>query len=151
MILPSVDRFLQRTGALVSQSLVALVDLSVRRAAWMLAAIVLATLLALVYSVSHFSVDTDTSHALSRDLPFQQREVAYQKAFPQDKNTIVVVLQGDNQNLTDTAVDRLSAWLRARPQSFHDVYVPGGGAFFQRNGLLYLSPKEVQAFANRIT
>ncbi|MCL4527127.1 MAG: MMPL family transporter [Gammaproteobacteria bacterium] len=151
MILSLVDRFLQRTGARISQGLVALVDLSVRRATWMLAAIVLATLLALGYSVGHFSVDTDTSHALSRDLPFQKREVAYQKAFPQDKNTIVVVLQGADRNLTDTAVDRLSTWLRARPQSFHDVYVPGGGPFFQRNGLLYLSSKEVQDFANRIT
>ena len=151
MILSLVDRFLQRSGARISQGLVALVDLSVQRAAWMLAAIVLATLLALGYSVGHFSVDTDTSHALSRDLPFQKREVAYQKAFPQDKNTIVVVLQGTDRNLTDTAVDRLSTWLRARPQSFHDVYVPGGGPFFQRNGLLYLSPKQVQDFANRIT
>lgn len=130
MILSLVDRFLQRSGARISQGLVALVDLSVQRAAWMLAAIVLATLLALGYSVGHFSVDTDTSHALSRDLPFQKREVAYQKAFPQDKNTIVVVLQGADRNLTDTAVDRLSTWLRARPQSFHDVYVPGGGPFF---------------------
>ena len=88
MILPSVDRFLQRTGVFVSQSLVALVDLSVRRAAWILAAIALATLLALVYSVGHFSVDTDTSHALSRDLPFQQREVAYQKAFRRIKTRL---------------------------------------------------------------
>ncbi|MFA5730896.1 MAG: MMPL family transporter [Acidithiobacillus sp.] len=151
MILSLIDRFLQRSGARISQGLVALVDLSVRRATWMLAAIVLATLLALSYSVGHFSMDTDTSHTLSRDLPFQKREVAYQKAFPQDKNTIVVVLQGADRNLTDTAVDRLSTWLRARPQSFHDVYVPGGGPFFQRNGLLYLSPKEVQDFANRIT
>ena len=151
MILLSVDRFLQRAGMRISQALVALVDLAVRRAVWMLVAIASATLLALVYAVGHFSVDTDTSHALSRDLPFQQREVDYQKAFPQDKNTIVVVLQGKNRNLTDAAVDRLSVWLRARPQSFHDVYVPGGGAFFQRNGLLYLSPKKVQDFANRIT
>ncbi|MBU2805866.1 hypothetical protein HF668_12065, partial [Acidithiobacillus ferridurans] len=72
MILSPVDRFLQRSGAQFSRGLVALVDLSVRRATWMLAAIVLATLLALGYSVGHFSVDTDTSHALSRDLPFQK-------------------------------------------------------------------------------
>ncbi|MBU2853531.1 MMPL family transporter [Acidithiobacillus ferriphilus] len=151
MILPSVDRFLQRAGARISRRLVALVDLAVRRAVWMLVTIALATLLALLYAVGHFSVDTDTSHALSRDLPFQKREIAYQKAFPQDKNTIVVVLQGDNRNRTDAAVDRLSTWLRARPQSFHDVYVPGGGSFFQRNGLLYLSPQKLQDFANRIT
>ncbi|MHB8265193.1 MAG: hypothetical protein ACYDC7_04655, partial [Acidithiobacillus ferrivorans] len=66
MILLSVDRFLQRAGTRISQSLVALVDLAVRRAVWMLVAIALATLLALVYAVGHFSVDTDTSHALSR-------------------------------------------------------------------------------------
>jgi hypothetical protein len=73
VILPSVDRFLQRAGARISQSLVALVDLAVRRAVWMLVTIALATLLALLYAVGHFSVDTDTSHALSRDLPFQKR------------------------------------------------------------------------------
>lgn len=151
MISPAAERVLERFGKFVAHLMILLVDLSVRCARWMLVSVLLLTVLAGIYAFSHFSMDTDTSHVLSRDLPFQQRETAYQKAFPQDKNTIVVVLQGKNAQMTNAAVSRLVDWLRARPQSFHDVYVPGGGRFFERNGLLYLSKAQVQDFANRIT
>ncbi len=151
MISPAAERFLERLGKAIAHFLVLVVDFSVRRSAWIVGMTLLLTLLSLVYAIGHFAVDANTSHALSRDLPFQKREVAYQKVFSQDKNTIVVVLQGKNAQGTDAAVQRLVSWLHTKPAFFHDIYVPGGGSFFERNGLLYLSPKQVEDFSNRIT
>ncbi|WP_414041136.1 MMPL family transporter [Acidithiobacillus sp. M4-SHS-6] len=151
MILPTAERFLERIGQSIAHFLMQMVDFSVRRALWVMGTLLLCTLLALFYAFTHFSVDTNTSNVLSRDLPFQKREVAYQKVFSQDQHTIVVVLQGQNHQSTADAVSRLETWLRTRPKEFLSVYVPGGGPFFERNGLLYLSPAQVRAFANRIT
>lgn len=151
MISPAAERFLGRMGQAIAHFMVQVVDFSVRRALWVIVTLLLCTLLALFYAFTHFSVDTNTSNALSRDLPFQKRELAYHKVFSQDQHTIVVVLQGKNPQSTAAAVSRLEAWLRARPKEFHSVYVPGGGSFFEKNGLLYLSPEQVRAFANRIT
>ncbi len=151
MIFPGVERFLERLGRVYLQLLVRIVDFSVTRAKVTVGLFLLLVLGAGFYASGHFAVDTNTSNVLSRDLPFQQRQIDYKKAFPQDPESIVVVLQGRDASATDAAVDRLEVWLRDRPALFRDVYVPGGGSFFRRNGLLYLSVAQVKDFASRIT
>ncbi len=102
------------------------------------------------YGATHFSMDTDTSGILSRDLPFQRLEHDYHRAFPQTRNTLVVVIDGDTSALAASALDRLEAWVRAHPEQFTGVYAPGGGEFFQRNGLLFLDTPQLQQLADRI-
>lgn len=151
MIWSSINHFLQRVGKVYLGALIRLVDISQRHARVVLGTLLALALLGLVYTATHFSVDTDTSNALSRDLPFQKLEHAYQRAFPQEKNTIIVVIKGKDSALAGRAVDRLTQWLRAHPRQFENVYIPGGGSFFERNGILYLSRQELQSFANRVT
>jgi len=151
VIFPAADRFLERLGKAYMRLLMAVVDVCVRFSRPVLILFFLLLGVSLYFVVDHFAIDTNTSNALSRDLPFQQREAAYKKAFPQDRDSIVVVLQGRSRSATDQAVERLVSWLRSQPRTFPEVYVPGGGAFFRRNGLLYLSTEQVRAFAKRIT
>lgn len=151
MIFPAADRVLAGLGRTYVRLLMAVVDGCVRFSRVVLLFFLVALVASVYYVVGHFAINTDTSDALSRDLPFQQREAAYKKAFPQDRDSIVVVLQGQNRSTTDGAVDRLQAWLRSHPETFPQVYVPGGGSFFQRNGLLYLPTAKVEEFAKRIT
>ncbi|MHB1201840.1 MAG: MMPL family transporter [Acidithiobacillus sp.] len=151
MIWSPINHFLQRVGRVYLGALILLVNTSQRRARAVLGILLALTVLALIYTATHFAVDTDTSNAISRDLPFQRLEHAYQRAFPQEKNTIIVVIKGKDPALVGQAADRLSQWLRTHPQQFENVYLPGGGSFFQRNGILYLSRQEVQSFANRVT
>ena len=127
-----------------------LVERSQSHARWVLAVTLVVTFAALYYSVTHFGMDTDTSGILSRDLPFQRLERAYHHAFPHTKQTIVVVIDGDTSAVATRALERLETWVRAHPAEFSGVYAPGGGEFFQRNGLLFLSAPELQSFANRI-
>ncbi|OFC42377.1 hypothetical protein BAE30_15380 [Acidithiobacillus caldus] len=151
MIFPAADRVLAGLGRAYVRLLMAVVDGCVRFSRVVLLFFLVALVASVYYVVGHFAINTDTSDALSRDLPFQQREAAYKKAFPQDHDSIVVVLQGQSRSATDGAVDRLQTWLRSHPETFPQVYVPGGGSFFQRNGLLYLPTAKVEEFAKRIT
>ncbi|WP_291510597.1 MMPL family transporter [Acidithiobacillus sp.] len=151
MIFPAADRFLERLGKAYGRLLVTIVDGCVRFSGAVLLFFLVALAASVYFVVGHFAINTDTSNALSRDLPFQQREAAYKKAFPQDHDSIVVVIQGQSRSATDDAVDRLEGWLRAHRETFPQVYVPGGGSFFRRNGLLYLPTAQVEEFAKRIT
>jgi hypothetical protein len=55
------------------------------------------------YARRHFAIDTDTSQLISSALPWRQRELQLDRAFPQRTDTIVVVVDG----LTPELADRL--------------------------------------------
>ncbi len=146
----TLDLRLRSLGHRYMKGLLWLVERSHSRARSVLALALAMLLAAAYYSATHFSMDTDTSGILSRDLPFQRLEHAYRQAFPQTGNTLVVVIDGDTSALAASALERLETWARAHPAEFTGVYAPGGGEFFQRNGLLYLDPPQVRQIAARI-
>src|SRR5262249_40671474 len=63
--------------------------------------------------------------------------------FPADKDLIVAVIDGPSKLDAVRAADRLAAVLTPRRDLFQSVRAPEGGSFFARNGLLYLSPAEL--------
>ncbi|MDA8365195.1 MAG: MMPL family transporter [Gammaproteobacteria bacterium] len=146
----SVDHRLRALGYRYTKGLLWLVEYSYAHARTVLALTLAMFLASSYYSATHFSMDTDTSNMLSRDLPFQRLEHSYHQAFPQTRNTLVVVIDGDTSALAASALERLEAWVRAHPAEFSAAYAPGGGEFFQRNGLLFLDKANLQTLANRI-
>lgn len=108
------------------------------------------TLAAAVYVAHAFAVNTNTADMLARDLPFQQANRALLQAFPQDKNTLVVVIEGDNPDLVEDGADALAAALAAEPQRFGHVFYPQGDPFFRRHGLLYLESRQLQRLTDRL-
>lgn len=142
---------LGRVGAAYLRFLAAVVELCARRHGWVLLLTALLTAGALYYTVQHFAISTDTSQMLSRDLPFQREQQRLDQAFPQLQNTILIVLDGPNPDLVEAGAERLAAWLKTHPRSIDSVYQPGGGEFFQQNGLLYLSEKQLWALSNRLS
>jgi hopanoid biosynthesis associated RND transporter like protein HpnN len=103
------------------------------------------------YAIGHFAITTDTSQILSRDLPFQRLQDRLETAFPQLKDTAVVVVRGNTAALADQAATALAAWLRARPEYIESVYEPGGGEFFRKNGLLYLDVPALWSLSDRLS
>jgi hypothetical protein len=123
----------------------ALVDRACRYA---VAVVLLAAVLgaaALVYTATHFSIDTDATKLLSPDLPWRQREQVYDAAFPQQSNVIAIVIDGRTAELAERAAAGLAEKLREDPKLFPYVNRPDGGPFFDRNGLLFLPVEEVRA------
>jgi hopanoid biosynthesis associated RND transporter like protein HpnN len=96
------------------------------------------------YAVTHFALTTDSSQLISTQLPWRQRELAIDKAFPQRTNLIVVVVDGASPEATEAAAAALAGELAADSANFEFVRRPEANPFFDHNGLLFLSQAELQ-------
>jgi len=103
-----------------------------------------------VYAARHFAISTDVRKLLSPDLPWRQRELAYQAAFPQQNESILAVIEAPTPELASAAAAALSDRLSQQPTLFHSAEVAGGGDFFERNKLLYLPTDELSQLMQRL-
>lgn len=125
-------------------------DIAMRRAKVILSATFLLTVGLLAYSVANFQINTDLDAMVSSKLSSQRNLTDLERAFPQMKDTLVVVIEGQTPEQTCYARDFLADRFLARPDVFHSVFTPGGGRFFQHNGLLYLNENELADLADRL-
>ena len=94
------------------------------RFAWLviLAGIVL-TGLAVEYTRNNFAINTDSSQLIASKLPWRQRELAFDKAFPQRADLIIAVLDGPTPEAAELAAGKLAARLRVEPKLFQVVAI----------------------------
>ena len=104
----------------------------------------------LSYTLTHFTINVDTSSMISDKLHFRKLEKDFSKAFPKLSDTIVIVLDADTEERARSARTQLAERLRKETGLFKSVYEPGGGSFFEKNGLLYLNVKELEDFADTL-
>jgi uncharacterized protein len=91
-----------------------------------------------LYVVRHFSINTDVNALISADLPWRQRELAYESAFPQSTQGILAVVDAPTPELASAAATALADQLSEHNGLFRSVEELGGGRFFESNGLLFL-------------
>ncbi len=113
-------------------------------------AIILLALGAGFYAATHLALDTDLDRMLPAGLAWRQNEIALDRAFPQNNHLLVIVIDGKTGDLADRAARQMADRLRAQPELFSHVRQPDGGAFFARNGLLFLPLAELQAMADNL-
>lgn len=135
---------------MIAQFAVNLVDFARRHAAAVVLAVFAATVGAGLYAATHLAIDTDLDHLLPRGLAWRQDEIALDKAFPQNNNLLVIVIDAQDGDLADRAASALAERMRAEPLLFRFVRQPDGGPFFERNGLLFLSVDEIQSVADKL-
>ena len=104
----------------------------------------------LFYSIRNFRINTDLNSMISDKLPFRKLEKDFSSAFPQLNDTIVVVLDADTAERAISARELMAEHLKKETGLFKAIYEPGGGTFFERNGLLYLSPGELEELADKL-
>jgi hopanoid biosynthesis associated RND transporter like protein HpnN len=123
----------------------------VRRYAWLVVIVSLGLSAAgAAFVAGNFAVDTDTANMLSANLPFRRAQTALDKAFPQDDNTLVILIEGRDADRVDAAGNALSARLKADPARFGRVFDPAGDPFFRRNGLLFLDMATLTAVTDEL-
>ena len=105
-----------------------------RRWQVLIVGIVLAALAA-AYDVARFSITTDTADLISQKLAWNQRQSIFSSAFP-PKGISVVITSETPENVA-AAANSLEQDLAKHPDMFRTVVQLGGGAFFQKNGLLF--------------
>ena len=116
--------------------------------------IIVSSLLAIasgVYAAKHFGINTDINTLISPDLPWRQREIAFDKAFPQHLRSILVVVDAPTPELATQATSALADRLRNNKESFDSIAQPGGGEFFRKNGLLFPPVEETEKIAGQLT
>jgi hopanoid biosynthesis associated RND transporter like protein HpnN len=119
--------------------------------AWLVIAFAtLAAFVSGVYAVRHFAINTDINTLISDKLPWRQRELAFEKAFPQHSHSILIVVEAPTPELTAQATTALADRLAANKTDFKSIAQPGGGEFFRRNGLLFLPAEETEKVAGQL-
>jgi hypothetical protein len=94
------------------------------------------------YTSRHFAINTDINTLISDKMDWRQRDVQFDKAFDRDA-TILAVVEAPTPELTGAAAAALEAKLKDDRKNFVSMQPLGSGAFFEKNGLLFLPTEEV--------
>lgn len=140
----------QRHTPQLSHRVATWVGFAAARAGWVFLVMVLLTVASGWYTATHLGFHTDTAGLLSPELPFRKLDARYKKAFPQSVDTLVVVVDGSTPEQARAAAGRLAATLVTDTDHFLSVYRPGAGAYFERNGLLFMDLPELERLADRL-
>ena len=103
-----------------------------------------------VIAATGLRVDTDSSHMLSDDLPFQRNAQAVAAAFPATKNTVAVVIRAHHRDAADAATAAIAARLQAQEAEIGRVFAPSFDPFLVSHGLLYNDPGELDRQLSRL-
>ncbi len=99
--------------------------------------------LASIYAARNIAIDTDITTMISADLPWRQREIDFQRSFPQRLKVIVVVVDATTPELAEQATATLTTRLTGKTETIAALRRPDGGPFFNRAGLLFAPTDEV--------
>jgi uncharacterized protein len=95
------------------------------------------------YTAQNFSINTDINTLISSKLDWRKRDNQFDKAFDRD-STILAVIEAPTPELTSVASAALEQKLAGDTTHFSAVQPLGSGAFFEKNGLLFLPEAEVR-------
>jgi uncharacterized protein len=136
-------------ASLLQRALVQLVDAS-RRHAW---TVVLAgTLLAVgsgLYASHHLGLNTDTDQMFSASLPWRQRAMVLDRAFPQFQGLLVAVIDANVPEEAEETARDLTRVLATDRTDFSMVVRPGSSPYLSKEGPLFLSAPELTHLMNR--
>ena len=104
-----------------------------------------------LYTARHLAVNTDLANLISSNLLWRQRELAYEKAFPQSIESIIAVVHAPTPELAGAAASAVTERLSGRSDLFHSVRDVAGGAFFERNGLLFFPIEQLTGTMHELT
>jgi hopanoid biosynthesis associated RND transporter like protein HpnN len=123
--------------------LVAVVDLSRRRAVFFVAGGLLLTAFSIWFALGHLGVTTDTDLMFSSRLPWRQQAAEMNKEFPQFRDLLVAVIDARIPEEADATAAELAKRLEADPAHFLTLRRPDASPFLEKEGLLFLPLKQL--------
>ena len=108
------------------------------------------SLLLAVYAALNLGVNADNMRLLDPNLPFQKAAAGFQENFTSLDDSLLIVIDARSGMQAQESADRLVEALALRTDLFTEVFEPGSGGFFERNGLLYRSPDDLEAFGDQM-
>src|SRR6476620_12354377 len=92
---------------MLQKAIVTTVDYCTRFAMQVIGVAVLLTVVGGIYAARHFAIDTDVNKLISKELPWRQREVAFEKSFPPKEETILAIIDAPTSELATQATAAL--------------------------------------------
>ena len=127
----------------------ALVSACARRA-WLVLALALLAAGGSVWAVkARLGVTTDTGLLFDASLPWKQRSAELQKAFPQNEELLVAVVDAQIPEEAEATARDLAAALSADTKHFISVTRPDASPYLARNAFLFLDTDKLQAVLNQ--
>ncbi|MBV9290071.1 MAG: MMPL family transporter [Hyphomicrobiales bacterium] len=131
-------------SAPIVAAIVRTVCASTRHAPLVIAGFVVVAVLAAGYVSRHLAIMTDSGKLLSTSLPWRQQEIKLDTEFPQRTDRLTAVVDAATPEAAEEAAAALVKALPPRSGLIRTIARPDGGAFFARNGVLFLSVDEVR-------
>jgi hopanoid biosynthesis associated RND transporter like protein HpnN len=103
-----------------------------------------------VYTLFNLGINSDNVRLVPDDLPSRQAHDAFIAHFPNLEEAMFVVIDAETPELAREAAADLAEALSHETDVLTEVYLPGAGAFFDRNGLLYRDLDELDDFADQM-
>ncbi len=97
---------------------------------------------------TRLGVSTDTSTLFSSSLPWRQRSMAIDRAFPRQQDLLVAVVSGTTPEEAEETADALAAALAPNHAHFKSVDRPDNSPYLVRNGLLFLDTATLTTLLN---
>jgi hopanoid biosynthesis associated RND transporter like protein HpnN len=123
---------------------------SYHHALWVLLAALLVAVASSLYVARNLGMNTDTAEMLSEELPFRVNLKRYNESYPQDIDTLLIVLDAPTPEQVRVAAENLAVRLKQDPEHFYDVYSPRVDDFTARNGLLYQGVPELERITDSL-
>lgn len=102
------------------------------------------------YASQNLGVNTDTDQMFSTSLPWRQREISFERQFPQFQGLLVAVIDAEAPEEAEATARDLAQALRSDHRHFDAVSRPGASPYFAKEGLLFLSSHELTGLLSRI-
>ncbi len=122
-----------------------------RRPAAVLAVVAVITVGLGVFAALTMGINADPRSLVNPELPFQIRQRELGKVFHSLADGILIVVDADSPTAAGRTADALGAKLAARTDLYSEVDVPGGGPFFAKNALLYLTTDQLEELTDRLS
>ena len=100
---------------------------------------------------AHFrlGITTDTDKLFADTLPWRQRQIAFDDAFPQFRDLLAVVINAEIPEEADVTAAALARVLEADHAHFNLVNRPDASPYLQANGLMFLDPPALEDILDR--
>jgi hopanoid biosynthesis associated RND transporter like protein HpnN len=98
---------------------------------------------------ARLGVTTDTGGLFAASLPWKQRSTELQRAFPQNEDTLVVVIDAALPEQAETTARDLAAALQADRAHFAAAWRPDASPYFERNAFLFLDAAKLSDLLDR--
>jgi len=126
-------------------------DVVKSKAWWILTLAAIATVISFWSAFMYLGINTNTTEMLAADVPIQEASEHYKKVFPQNADSILLVVEARTPEMAHAAVATLDARLRIEHEYIKSVYTPFGGEFFEKHALLYLDLAELEELSKVVS